>query len=108
MLIDYAMTGDVHKRHRRIMTPAFGAKESKAFVPLFFAYAAKVLFPPFLPQNINHIFIIRVQLGNKWKDILIASPKEGSVFNVADWFSRATLDAMGVGTIRLFDDAYQN
>jgi hypothetical protein len=51
MLIDYAMTGDDHKRHRRIMTPAFGAKESKAFVPLFFAYAAKVFSPFSFPKT---------------------------------------------------------
>ena len=55
MLIDYAITGDDHKRHRRIMSPAFGAKESKAFVPLFFAYAAKVFPPLFLPKNVNLI-----------------------------------------------------
>ena len=56
MLIDYSVAGDVHKRHRRIMTPAFGIRESKAFVPLFSAYAAKV-FPAPLPltQNISLI-----------------------------------------------------
>ncbi|KIM48379.1 hypothetical protein M413DRAFT_16317 [Hebeloma cylindrosporum] len=80
--------GDDHKRHRRIMNPAFGGKETKAFVPLFSAYAAK--------------------LGNKWKDVLVASPKEGSVFNVSDWFSRATLDAMGVAAFDYQFDLLEN
>ncbi|KIM40378.1 hypothetical protein M413DRAFT_446565 [Hebeloma cylindrosporum] len=80
--------GEDHKRHRRIMTPAFGSKESKAFVPLFFAYAAK--------------------LGSKWKDILATSPKQESVFNVSDWFSRATLDAMAVAAFDYQIDLLEN
>ncbi|KDR75603.1 hypothetical protein GALMADRAFT_226232 [Galerina marginata CBS 339.88] len=68
--------GHDHKRQRRIMNPAFGNKESKAFVPLFFYHAAK--------------------LGSKWKDLIFASPDQEPVLDVAGWFSRATLDAMGI------------
>ncbi|KAK1225576.1 hypothetical protein PQX77_011468 [Marasmius sp. AFHP31] len=69
--------GEDHKRHRRIMNPAFGASESKALVPIFFAAASS--------------------LSNKWKDLLSVSSDQSEVFNIPRWTSRATLDAIGHG-----------
>jgi hypothetical protein len=37
-----ACLGDVHKRQRRVMLPAFGTGESRAFVSIFSQYAAQV------------------------------------------------------------------
>ncbi|KAJ8083025.1 hypothetical protein PM082_008887 [Marasmius tenuissimus] len=67
--------GEDHKRHRRIMNPAFGASESKALVPIFSAAASS--------------------LSNKWKDLLSVSDDQSEVFNIPRWTSRATLDAIG-------------
>ncbi|KAK1227410.1 hypothetical protein PQX77_009595 [Marasmius sp. AFHP31] len=73
----YPSAGEDHKRHRRIMNPAFGAPEAKALVPVF-SEAASVL-------------------TNKWKDLLSLSQDEaeGQVFDMTKWVSRATLDAIG-------------
>ncbi|KAF8161361.1 cytochrome P450 [Crassisporium funariophilum] len=76
--------GHEHRRQRRIMNPAFGAKESKAFVPIFSSYAAK--------------------LGNKWKDVIFASQDQTSIVDIPAWVSRATLDAMGAAA---FDYQFQ-
>ena len=34
--------GDVHKRQRKVMLPAFGSSESKALLPVFRHYAEQV------------------------------------------------------------------
>ncbi|KAL0067429.1 hypothetical protein AAF712_005414 [Marasmius tenuissimus] len=67
--------GEDHKRHRRIMNPAFGASEAKALVPVFSTAASS--------------------LSNKWKDLLSISNDQSEVFNIPKWTSRATLDAIG-------------
>ncbi|KAF9047484.1 cytochrome P450 [Panaeolus papilionaceus] len=67
--------GQDHRRHRKIMTPAFGTKEAKAHVPLFFHFSSK--------------------LSHKWKDIISASDEQAVVFDTMSWLSRATLDAIG-------------
>ncbi|KAK1225579.1 hypothetical protein PQX77_011473 [Marasmius sp. AFHP31] len=67
--------GEDHKRHRRIMNPAFGASEAKALVPIFSAAASS--------------------LSNKWKDLLLVCNDQSDVFNIPRWTSRATLDAIG-------------
>ncbi|KAJ3850478.1 cytochrome P450 [Lentinula lateritia] len=67
--------GDVHKRQRKIMLPGFSAIEAKHLLPFFSSCAAA--------------------LCSRWTDILSASSEQCQVFNVADWISRATLDAIG-------------
>ncbi|KAL0579177.1 hypothetical protein V5O48_002799 [Marasmius crinis-equi] len=67
--------GDDHKRHRRIMNPAFGPAESRALVPIFSSAASS--------------------LSTKWKDLLSVSKDESEVLNIPKWTSRATLDAIG-------------
>jgi cytochrome P450 len=34
--------GDVHKRQRRVLLPAFGVSEARSFVPIFNKYASQV------------------------------------------------------------------
>ncbi|KAJ7672106.1 cytochrome P450 [Mycena rosella] len=67
--------GNDHKRHRKVMLPGFGTPEARAFLPLFFSYAA--------------------QIGTKWKDIIGATAEQSAVLDVTAWASRATLDAIG-------------
>ncbi|KAJ3514485.1 hypothetical protein NLJ89_g2346 [Agrocybe chaxingu] len=65
-----------HQRQRKIMNPAFGPRETKAFVPLFSDVASK--------------------LGGKWKDFISQSPNQESVIDMTNWIAPATLDAMGI------------
>ncbi|KAL0573547.1 hypothetical protein V5O48_008414 [Marasmius crinis-equi] len=67
--------GHDHKRQRKVMSPAFGAPEAKALVPIFASAAGA--------------------LATKWKDLLAMSRDETEVFNIPAWTSRATLDAIG-------------
>ena len=42
-------TGDVHKRHKRVMAPAFGLVEAKALLPYFMDAVTKARkFRPYL------------------------------------------------------------
>ncbi|KAL5639582.1 hypothetical protein ACGC1H_006261 [Rhizoctonia solani] len=65
--------GDIHKRQRRIMSPAFGPAQIRELVPIFWNKANK--------------------LRDIWLDILKESP-DGTI-NVLSWLSRATLDIIG-------------
>ncbi|KAL0067434.1 hypothetical protein AAF712_005420 [Marasmius tenuissimus] len=81
--------GEEHKRHRRIMNPAFGPSEAKALVPIFAAAASS--------------------LTNKWKDLLsMSSEDQSEVFNIPQWASRATLDAIGHAAFDYNFGAMQN
>ncbi|KAK7056385.1 hypothetical protein VNI00_002939 [Paramarasmius palmivorus] len=67
--------GDTHKRHRKVMQPAFSASEAKAFLPLFSSRAALIT--------------------TKWNDMLVANGELTATVDI-NWFaSRATLDAIG-------------
>ncbi|KAI0752821.1 cytochrome P450 [Daedaleopsis nitida] len=67
--------GDVHKRQRKVMLPAFGVPESKALLPVFRHYAEQVTL--------------------KWKDMLTGH-SEGSIkLNVHENIAPATLEAIG-------------
>ncbi|KAF4621387.1 hypothetical protein D9613_000522 [Agrocybe pediades] len=66
---------DIHKRQRKVMLPGFGAPESRSFVPIFRRVGS--------------------ELTAQWTDILASSPDQTSVFNVASWLSRATMDSIG-------------
>ncbi|CAA7260516.1 unnamed protein product [Cyclocybe aegerita] len=68
--------GHDHQRQRKIMNPAFGPRETKAFAPLFSDVASK--------------------LGGKWKDFISQSPNQESVIDMTKWIGPATLDAMGI------------
>jgi len=66
---------ETHRRQRKVMLPGFGGPESKAFVPIFRRVGA--------------------ELTNQWTDVLVSSPGQTAVFNVATWLSRATMDSIG-------------
>jgi len=83
------------------MNPAFGAQESKAFVPLFSNTASKVCAE--FPETPHVSFTAAsLQLVSKWKDLIGSSPYQESIFDITAWLSRATLDAIGVGEINFF------
>ncbi|KZT27192.1 cytochrome P450 [Neolentinus lepideus HHB14362 ss-1] len=68
--------GDVHKRQRKAMLPAFGGPESKALFPVF--------------KSISE------GLVSHWHDVISTSEDKNSVVvNTPWWLSRATLDAIG-------------
>ncbi|KAJ3807307.1 cytochrome P450 [Lentinula aff. lateritia] len=63
--------GNTHRRQRKVMLPGFGTPEAKNFLPLFFSCAATV--------RISYLPLY-----------------DGShIFNIPEWTSRATLDAIG-------------
>jgi len=68
--------GDTHKRHRKVMSPAFAGNRIKALFPVF--------------QRIAN------RLQHKWRKEVIASDPSGQpVINVHKWLSRTTLDIIG-------------
>ncbi|KAI0629559.1 cytochrome P450 [Trametes polyzona] len=67
--------GDVHKRQRKVMLPAFGTPESKALLPVFRHYAEQVTL--------------------KWKDLLTGQKDGSVVLNVHEFVAPATLEAIG-------------
>ncbi|KAI0365076.1 cytochrome P450 [Pilatotrama ljubarskyi] len=67
--------GDVHKRQRKVMLPAFGTPESKALLPVFRHYAEQVTL--------------------KWKDLLADHPNRSIKLNIHDYVAPATLEAIG-------------
>ncbi|EMD32995.1 hypothetical protein CERSUDRAFT_99004 [Gelatoporia subvermispora B] len=78
LLADHGLTwadGDIHRRQRKAMLPAFGTPEAKALVPVFRDCAAR--------------------LTVKWKEIISVSSGDSTVFNIPMWVSRATMDAIG-------------
>ncbi|KAE9403334.1 cytochrome P450 [Gymnopus androsaceus JB14] len=64
--------GFAHKRQRKVMLPGFGTPEAKNFLPLFLSCAA-----------------------SRWSDIISSEKDQSHVFNIPEWASRATLDAIG-------------
>ncbi|KAI0351948.1 cytochrome P450 [Trametes cingulata] len=67
--------GDVHKRQRKVMLPAFGTPESKALLPVFRHYAEQVTL--------------------KWKDLLTGHPEPSIKLNIHEYVAPATLEAIG-------------
>ncbi|KAI9066918.1 cytochrome P450 [Trametes sanguinea] len=67
--------GQDHARIRKIMNPAFTASQLRSFLPFF--------------RNSAH------KLGQKWKELLQASPDGSQTINVLSWLARCTLDVIG-------------
>ncbi|KAJ7339938.1 cytochrome P450 [Mycena albidolilacea] len=63
---------DVHKRQRRVNSPAFGTAEARSYVPIFTAYA---------------------NLATKWKECL--GVDGSTVVNAPNFFTRYFLDVIG-------------
>ncbi|KDQ10532.1 hypothetical protein BOTBODRAFT_190494 [Botryobasidium botryosum FD-172 SS1] len=67
--------GDIHKRQRRVLAPAFGAPEVKA------------LLPPV--RRCVH------KLVAKWKQLVTEAPNGEAVLNAPKWLGLTTLETMG-------------
>ncbi|KIY53206.1 cytochrome P450 [Fistulina hepatica ATCC 64428] len=69
--------GEDHKRQRKVMLPAFGVAETRAFIPIFFRTAAK--------------------MASLWRDLIAESTVEdqSAVVDIPSWASRGTMDAIG-------------
>ncbi|KAL0958260.1 hypothetical protein HGRIS_000413 [Hohenbuehelia grisea] len=68
--------GDDHKRHRKILAPAFTKVESRGMLPFFRATAGR--------------------LCHHWETMITeSSTSPTATVDVADWLSRAALDALG-------------
>ncbi|KZT27178.1 cytochrome P450 [Neolentinus lepideus HHB14362 ss-1] len=71
--------GDVHKRQRKVMLPAFGAPEARALFPVF-------------KSKIEHASVLILL----WKDMINDTSDGNSItMNIHEWLGRATLDAIG-------------
>jgi len=67
--------GNDHKKHRKVMLPAFGFPETKALTHIFQDKADKLM--------------------QMWKDEIKRIDRSSLETNVHPWFTRATLDAIG-------------
>ncbi|KDQ23674.1 hypothetical protein PLEOSDRAFT_1048605, partial [Pleurotus ostreatus PC15] len=65
-------SGDVHKRHRKVMNPAFRTLELRGFLPLFQGVASR--------------------MTSAWKDQIQSGDNK---INVTPWLARTALDAIG-------------
>ncbi|KAH6914090.1 cytochrome-450 hydroxylase [Coprinopsis sp. MPI-PUGE-AT-0042] len=72
--------GQVHKRQRRVATPAFSIQNMRNLVPLVFKKGT--------------------QLKDKWAELILLAgndrQEDGLVLNVCHWMSRATFDVIGI------------
>lgn len=80
--------GQMHKRQRRVATPAFSVQTMRALVPLVFSKGT--------------------ELKEKWMSILRGASAEGHVIDVCRWTSRATFDVMGTTGFDYEFNAIQN
>ena len=86
-------TGEVHKRQRRAVAPAFGLVEARGLLPHFMDAVTKV-------GELRLCSILGADLGphhqmaDKWSNI-IANDKSGNsaTVDVSAWLGKATLDA---------------
>ncbi|RDB16987.1 hypothetical protein Hypma_002672 [Hypsizygus marmoreus] len=77
-----AAEGQVHKRQRRVATPAFSIQNMRALVPLVFRKGS--------------------ELGDRWMDLIVhhnlgaeKPSADGLTLDVCHWVSRATFDVIG-------------
>lgn len=85
--------GEIHRRQREIMVPAFSAPQIRGLLPVFQNSASKVSLS-YLDVHFGdsgHFY----QLSQIWKEEVVSSGQ--SVFNVMEWLSRMTLDNIGEG-----------
>lgn len=73
-----AAEGDVHKRQRRVATPAFGVQTMRALVPTVWAKGN--------------------ELKERWLGVITESNEvdHGVRIDVCHWISRATFDVIGL------------
>ncbi|TFK22582.1 cytochrome-450 hydroxylase [Coprinopsis marcescibilis] len=85
-----AAEGQVHKRQRRVATPAFSIQNLRKLVPLVFKKGT--------------------ELKDKWTEMISAEhlEEDGKVIDVCHWISRATFDVIGVAGFDYQFNAIQN
>ena len=92
---------DAHKRHRRVVNPAFGLTEAKGFVPhaTEAVTRARELCWYFLLSSKTNTAPCR-QMVDKWNDI-IGNSETGysAVIDVNKWLGKATLDACVLASV---------
>lgn len=75
-----AAEGQVHKRQRRVATPAFSIQNMRALVPLVFRKGNELM--------------------NRWMDMVVQGQSEnlpgGVRIDVCHWINRATFDVIGL------------
>ncbi|TNY21015.1 putative cytochrome P450 [Rhodotorula diobovata] len=89
--------GDDHRRHRRVMNPAFAPAHMRNLVPVFFKHAN------YLRDILGDLVRTGAPDGSAWKDeaqrvAYEAEKKEGTEETVQDvmkWMNRVTLDIIG-------------
>ena len=62
--------GDDHKRHKKVMNPAFDISRLRSFLPLFQKSASMVITPKYLPIRLSHLGAARRKVEgrnqNQW------------------------------------------
>ena len=76
----FSTDGIVHKRQRRVVTPAFSVQNMRAFAPLVFERSFR--------------------LRNRWCDIIRKDGGDEAVLDVCMWASRTTFDVIGAAGSR--------
>ena len=67
--------GNVHKRQKRVATPAFSIQNLRAFAPIVFEKS--------------------FQLRDQWRNLISKDGRNETVMDVCVWLGRATFDVMG-------------
>ncbi|KAG7090319.1 hypothetical protein E1B28_011916 [Marasmius oreades] len=78
-------SGEDHKRHRRVLSPAFSINHMRQFLPLF-------------QSHVNH-------LSEKWNQALQG---KGRTIDIIPWFHKVTLDVIGESAFNYHFDAIDN
>ncbi|KAF9255581.1 cytochrome P450 [Marasmius fiardii PR-910] len=78
-------TGEVHKRHRRVLSPAFSISHIRQFLPLF-------------QGHVNH-------LAENWDNTLQG---RSQTIDIIPWLHKATLDIIGESAFNYHFDALDN
>ncbi|THH05278.1 hypothetical protein EW145_g4912 [Phellinidium pouzarii] len=101
-----AAEGQVHKRMRRVGTPAFSIQNMRAFIPVTFKKALE------LKDKWNAIIDARggePNHSNEYeKEKLPEGEKSGAKMDVCHWISRATFDVIGLAGFDYNFSAIQN
>ncbi|KAF9257231.1 cytochrome P450 [Marasmius fiardii PR-910] len=79
------VTGEDHKRHRRVLSPAFSINHMRQFLPLF-------------QGHVNH-------LSEKWNSALQG---RSQTIDIIPWFHKVTLDIIGESAFNYHFDALDN
>jgi len=70
-----SVQGEVHRRQRKAIAPAFNVQQLRSFLPLFNRVAST--------------------LAQKWTEVVAADPSGQPLIDLTMWLSRATLDVIG-------------